>query len=179
MTYIVDMRTILIAMFSISLLPAQQKPQTLRDILLEQLHTTHDQEDEFVPLRIAVEGLTPEQAKWTDGRGNHSIGQIVNHVAFWNARWLEKFEGKKQGAYSGNNDDTFNNFDAKTWSATVAKLESGMKAWEKAVQDADDARLKASASQVAHVGTHNAYHVGQIIYVRKLQGVWDPSKGVK
>ena len=32
---------------------------------------------------------------------------------------------------------------------------------------------------IAHVGAHNAYHIGQILYVRKLQGVWDPNKGVK
>jgi len=24
--------------------------------------------------------------------------------------------------------------------------------------------------KIAHIGTHNAYHVGQIIFVRKLQG---------
>ena len=29
------------------------------------------------------------------------------------------------------------------------------------------------------VADHNAYHLGQIIYVRKLQGAWDPGKGVK
>jgi hypothetical protein len=27
--------------------------------------------------------------------------------------------------------------------------------------------------------THTAYHTGQILYVRKLQGVWDSDKGVK
>ena len=32
---------------------------------------------------------------------------------------------------------------------------------------------------IAHVGAHNAYHIGQILYVRKLQGVWDPAKGVE
>jgi hypothetical protein len=26
---------------------------------------------------------------------------------------------------------------------------------------------------------HNAYHIGQIVYIRKLQGSWDPEKGVK
>jgi uncharacterized damage-inducible protein DinB len=176
------MRTILIVMLSAGLLPAQEppkKPQTLKEILLEQLHTTHDKEDWFVPISIAVEGLTAEQAKWTDGHGNHSIGQLVNHLAFWDSRGLEQFKGEKPGAYNGNNDETFNSFDSKTWSATVARLDSVMKAWEKAVQDADEAKLKASASQVAHIGAHNAYHLGQIIYVRKLQGSWDPSKGVK
>ena len=51
--------------------------------------------------------------------------------------------------------------------------------WEKAVADADEARLKANASLIAHIGTHNAYHIGQIIYVRKSQGTWDASNGVK
>ena len=59
------------------------------------------------------------------------------------------------------------------------RLDGVMKALEKAVQPADDAKIKASASQIAHVGAHNAYHLGQIIYIRKQQGVWDPSKGVK
>lgn len=156
-----------------------KKPQTLREVLLEQLHTTHDQEDWFVPANVAVEGLTPEQAKWTDGKGNHSIGQLANHLVFWNERNLARFEGKTPAAYSGNNDETFNSFDSKTWADTVQRLDRVMKEWEKVVGEADDAKLKDAASLIAHVGTHNAYHIGQIIYVRKLQGVWDPAKGVK
>ena len=176
------MRTLLFAVLAGGLLPAQvqpKKPQTLKEILLEQLHTTHDNEDWFVPINIAVEGLTPDQAKWTDGHGNHSIGQLVNHMAFWSARNLQKFKGEKPDAYNGNNDETFNSFDSKSWTATVARLDSVMKAWEKAVQDADEAKLKASGSLVAHIGTHNAYHLGQIIYIRRQQGSWDPNKGVK
>jgi hypothetical protein len=96
-----------------------KKPQTLKEVLLEQLHTTHDQKDWFVPIAVAVEGLTPQQAKWTDGHGNHSIGQLVNHLAFWDARALAQFKGEKAGAYSGNNDETFNSFDTRTWTATV------------------------------------------------------------
>jgi uncharacterized damage-inducible protein DinB len=163
-------------------LPAQnstKKPTTLREVLLEQLHTTHDNEDWYVPINIAVEGLTPDQAKWTDGHGSHSVGQLVNHLAFWNERNLERFEGKPPGAYNGNNDETFNSFDSKTWAETVKRLDNVMKAWEKAVAEADDAKIAAEASRIAHVGAHNAYHLGQIMYVRKLQGAWDPSKGVK
>ena len=158
---------------------AKKKPQTLKEVLLEQLRTTHDQEDWFVPIDVAVEGVTPEQAQWTDGRGNHSIGQLVNHLAFWNERNLEKFEGRTSKAFSGNNDETFNSFDSKTWNETVKRLDRVMKSWEKAVEQADDAKLRAAASQIAHIGAHNAYHLGQIIYVRKQQGSWDPAKGVK
>jgi len=31
----------------------------------------------------------------------------------------------------------------------------------------------------AIIATRNAYHIGQIVYVRKLQGSWNPEKGVK
>ncbi len=54
-----------------------KSPTTLRGVLLEQLHTTHDQEDWFVPANVAVAGLTAEQAKWSPGKGNHSIGQLA------------------------------------------------------------------------------------------------------
>ena len=47
------------------------------------------------------------------------------------------------------------------------------------MEAADDAKLQAWASTIAHIGAHNAYHVGQIIYIRKQQGWWDPEKGVK
>jgi uncharacterized damage-inducible protein DinB len=103
----------------------------------------------------------------------------VNHLAFWNSRSLEQFKGQKPSAYNGNNDETFNSFDAKTWRETVQRLDEAMKAWEKAVAEADETKLKTSGSLVAHIGTHNAYHVGQIIYIRKLQGSWNPENGVK
>jgi uncharacterized damage-inducible protein DinB len=176
------MKQALVFLFLLSALCTQaqdKKPATLRSILLEQLRTTHNNEDWFVPANIAVEGLTPEQAAWTDGKGNHSIGQLANHLIFWDRRSLVKFKGETPGKYSGNNDETFNSFDAKSWADTVKQLDEVLTEWEKAVESADDAKISASASLIAHVGAHNAYHIGQIIYIRKQQGVWDPAKGVK
>jgi uncharacterized damage-inducible protein DinB len=176
------MKQTLVFLFLLSALSTQaqdKKPATLRSILLEQLRTTHNNEDWFVPANIAVEGLTPEQAAWTDGKGNHSIGQLANHLIFWDRRSLVKFKGETPGKYSGNNDETFNSFDAKSWADTVKQLDEVLTEWEKAVESADDAKISASASLIAHVGAHNAYHIGQIIYIRKQQGVWDPAKGVK
>ena len=157
----------------------KQPPTTLRGVLLEQLHTTHDSEDWFVPAKIAVAGLTADQANWSPGKGNHSVGQLAYHLWFWDARSLERFNGVKSAAYNGNNDETFDNFNPAQWEDLQKKLDQVMTDWEKAVETADDAKLAANASLVAHVGAHNAYHLGQILYVRKLQGVWDPSKGVK
>ena len=43
------------------------KAVTLRSVLLEQLRTSHSEKDWFVPIDVAVEGLTAEQASWKDG----------------------------------------------------------------------------------------------------------------
>jgi uncharacterized damage-inducible protein DinB len=155
------------------------KPVTLRTILLEQLRTTHNEKDWFVPIDVAVEGLTAEQATWKDGSGNHSVGQLTNHLLFWNRRELAKFKGEPEEKFSGNNEETFNNFDTKKWNDTVKQLDQVMSELEKFVETADENKLTTSASEIAHIGTHNAYHVGQIIFVRKLQGSWNPEKGVK
>jgi uncharacterized damage-inducible protein DinB len=157
----------------------EQKPMTLKAVLLEQLRSTHNKAEWFVPANTAVAGLTPAQASWTDKSGNHSVGQLANHLVFWDREELAKFKGEKPEKFSGNNDETFNNFDEKSWNATVAQLDAVMTEWEKAVEAADDAKISLWASAIAHVGAHNAYHIGQIVYVRKLQGVWDPAKGVK
>ena len=81
--------------------------------------------------------------------------------------------------YSGENDDTFNNFDNQQWANAVERFNQVMTDWEKAVEADDDKKIEASASDLSPIATHNAYHIGQIVFVRKLQGSWDPEKGVK
>src|SRR6201991_3845581 len=157
----------------------QKKPMTLKEVLLEQLRSTHNKAEWFVPANTAVAGLTPAQASWTDKSGNHSVGQLANHLVFWDRESLAKFKGEKPAKFDGNNDETFNSFDEKSWAATVTQLDAVMTEWEKAVEAADDAKISLWSSRIAHVGTHNAYHIGQMIYVRKLQGVWDPARGGK
>ena len=154
-------------------------PTTLKGVLLEQLQSTHDKEQWFAPAKIAVEGITAEQAAWKDGKTNHSIGQLAAHLVFWDRQALAKFKGEKPAAFSGNNNETFDSFDAVKWSQIVHDLDQVMSDWEKAVQGADEAKLEKWASTIAHIGAHNAYHIGQMIYARKMQGTWDPEKGVK
>ena len=169
---------LLVATLSLSAFAQDKGPTDLRGVLLEQLRTTHNQKDWFVSAKEAVDGVSAEQANWTDGKGNHSVGQLTYHLLFWNRRALAEFKGEDPGKFSGNNDETFNNFDAKQWNATVKELDEVMTAWEKAVESADDAKLQKGASTIAHIGAHNAYHLGQIVFVRKEQGSWDPKNGV-
>lgn len=152
---------------------------TLKSILLEQLKTTHNVKDWFVPPMIAVAGLTAEQANWKDSTGNHSIAQLTTHLLFWDKRVLDKFTGNPQSAFNGDNKETFTPVTEKTWNATIQSLDSVLTAWEVAVQNADEKKLKEWYSTIAHIGTHNAYHTGQILYIRKMKGWWDDNNGVK
>ncbi len=104
---------------------AQSSPATptLKSVLLEQLRTTHNQEDWFVPVKIAIAGLTPEQAAWKDETDNHSIAQLVNHLIFWNQQQLAKFKGEKPAAFSGDNKETFTGLDKAAWDASVKQLD--------------------------------------------------------
>ena len=108
-----------------------KKPTTLREVLLAELKSTHTSEEWFVPANIAVKGLTAEQASWTDGKGNHSVGQLAFHIVYWNRRNLEKLKGEQSPKFSGNNDETFDKLDAKTWDATVKDLDEVMSDLEK------------------------------------------------
>lgn len=152
---------------------------TLKSILLEQLRTTHNVKDWFVPPNTAIEGLTAEQANWKDSSGNHSIAQLANHLVFWDLNMLDKFMGVTPEAFNGNNKETFTAVTKQTWASTIKKLDSVLTALETAVQNADEKKLKKWYSTIAHVGTHNAYHTGQIIYIRKMKGWWDENNGVK
>ncbi|HKF48603.1 MAG TPA: DinB family protein [Terracidiphilus sp.] len=163
-----------------SLAQNKKAPTDLRGVLLEQLRTTHNQEDWFVPVSVAVDGLTAEQAQWKPaGKDAHSVGQLAYHIWYWDTRSLNTFKGIKNAPFDGNNNETFDKFDAAQWNDLVTKLNQELADWEAAVQAADDAKLAANASLIAHIGAHRAYHVGQILYVRKLQGSWNPDKGVK
>ena len=161
-------------------------PPTLKSILLAQLRSTHNKAEWFVSVNAAVAGLTPEQARWipkSEGPNNpapevHSIGMIAFHLLYWNTAALSQLKGEKAPTTSDNN-ETFNKFDATSWPGTVKKLDENLTALEQLVESADDARLAAIASTIAHISTHNAYHTGQIITIRKLQGSWDPENGVK
>jgi uncharacterized damage-inducible protein DinB len=88
-------------------------------------------------------------------------------------------KGQEPPKFSGDNNETFNNFDAKSWATTVAQLDKVMTDLEQFVETCDETTLEKNASRIAHIGTHNAYHTGQIIYIRREKGWWDESKGVK
>jgi hypothetical protein len=116
-------------------------PVTLRSLLLSELHSTHDTAEWFTPIKAAVAGLTAEKAKWVpqnaqgkiDSTANHSVGMLAYHLVFWNENALARLRGEKP-ASPGNNEETFNDFDAAHWDQIVQRLDRVMKDLEAAVE---------------------------------------------
>jgi hypothetical protein len=154
-------------------------PATLKSVLLTQFKTTWNQQEWFVPVANGIAGITAQQASWKPTDSTHSIGQLTYHLLFWNKRLLNEFNGKKGETFSGNNNETFDTFTETAWKNTVEELRQVMEEWAKAIEAADDAKLQSWYANIANMNTHNAYHTGQILYIRKQGGNWDANKGVK
>lgn len=140
-----------------------------------------------MPLNTAIAGLTAEQAQWLptnaagklDPKANHSVGMLAYHLLFYNRRALAHFKGQKAEDAPSNNEETFNNFDAAAWTKVVHDLDDVLTQIELFVEQADERSLAKWSTTIADISTRNAYHTGQIVYVRKLQGSWNPAEGVK
>ena len=119
-----------------------------------------------------MDGVTAEQSNWRDNSENHSIGQLVSHLIFWNERVLNAFDGNTLPDFNDDNNITFNQYEVEKWPLAIKKLDSIQTVWEQKVLSASDEQLKEWSSNIANVCSHNAYHTGQIIYIRKRNGWW-------
>ena len=157
-----------------------------KDILLEQHNACYDENDWFVSVKNALDGLTAEQAAWKPDGADNTIWEEVNHLIFWNERWLQRYRGELNYPEDIENTGTFKSED-KDWQATLAKLDAVMQEWREKLESITEEKLASPVnaqyqapwwSPLVQQNIHNAYHTGQILLLRKLQGSWDKSKGV-
>jgi uncharacterized damage-inducible protein DinB len=157
-----------------------------KEILLNQHSACYDENGWFVALKSALEGVTAEQAAWKPQNIDNSIWETVNHIIFWNERWLQRYRDELTKPEDVENKGTFKS-EETDWQATLEKLNAVMDEWREKLESIDDAKLESPVndeyqapwwSPLAHQNIHNAYHIGQIVLLRKLQGSWNEEKGV-
>jgi uncharacterized damage-inducible protein DinB len=159
---------------------------SVSEVLIEQFTACYDEDGWFVSLRKALEGVTAEQAAWKPAGLDNSIYENVNHIIFWNERWLQRYRGELDHPEDVENKGTFKS-DETDWERTLEKLWDVMDDWRKRLAEISDEKLASPVnaeyqspwrSPLAHQNIHNAYHIGQIVLLRKMQGSWDATKGV-
>jgi uncharacterized damage-inducible protein DinB len=158
----------------------------MKEVLLYQLKAACNQADWFVPLKTAIEGITPPQAAAKHNPQNNSIEEIVHHLIYWNELYLDRFKDPGFSFSEISNDETFKNSLGLTWEEARKKINHVFDEWINCISDSEDAMLNSTipnkgktwAVMISNLISHTAYHTGQIITLRKEHNCWDTAKGV-
>ncbi|MBG9563961.1 DinB family protein [Brevibacillus agri] len=153
------------------------------ELLVHEWECTYDKEDWFPPLKHALAGVTAAQASWRpEGAAANTIWENVSHLLYFKERLLHRLSGTEFINTAETNDDTFQPSgspdDEAAWQATVQRMETvHRQIHEKLVALSDEAfdqplpSIPAGQS-VMSIILHDAFHTGQIVQIRKLQGSW-------
>ncbi|MCJ2145975.1 MULTISPECIES: DinB family protein [Bacillus] len=159
----------------------------LKNVLLEQFKACYNETTWFVCFQTASADLTESQARQKGEGSENSILEIANHLIFYNERYLKRFKGIPVPAFDYTIDDTFVNKSGLGWEESRQELNTIYDEWIDALSACEEEMLNEPAQHDPHstwaeilslLILHNAYHLGQIVTIRKQQKSWDPSKGV-
>lgn len=156
---------------------------TTRELLLYLLEYAYEKEGAYPPLAAAVAGLTAAQASWKPAPERHSIWQITLHMTHWMEAGLDALAGKPQ-VYEDlqRSDWRAVSGDERGWRADVERLHTAYRQLKERLQSMTEEELSAmlepyrgkpkyaAAIRFARTATHDTYHLGQIRYLRALQG---------
>lgn len=157
----------------------------ISEVLLQNWDYAMNIEDWSPPLSDALNGVSSEQALWKpQGAAGNSIWETVNHLTYYKERLLRKLKGLPKLPDLESNDATFTVTESgdEAWQQAVDKLKSVhadlrviIEALEEGAYDWGGSG-HAPGEEVMSLILHDAYHTGQIVLVRKLQGSWPSNR---
>lgn len=153
----------------------------VRTLLLQQWASCLDEEDWFPPLEKVLENITLEQAIWKPVEGKmNSIWELVSHLLFYEKRLLMRFLGDTENEpQAENNEATFRLPTAtlQNWMETKQEYFNVHRELEKILAQSEHEDLyrqipgeRSLVLELKSLALHNAYHIGQIVFLSKMQG---------
>lgn len=150
-----------------------------KDVLLRIWDIANQTESWYAPVQKALENVDAAQAVWKpeDLAEFNSIQEITHHLLYYKARFLSRLT-HSDFEHLADNEATFVAGLSMGWKEVreeLQKTNSEIMEYLLTLQDADLDRLQpkeAIGLQVMDLATHDAYHAGQIVLIRKLQGAW-------
>jgi uncharacterized damage-inducible protein DinB len=137
----------------------------------------------------ALEGLSAKMASQRPDKENHSVWEILHHMVFWQDLILNTLRGKKVEWPKRSEEGWLGSPGSgkkKEWDQLVNSFHKGLRSAERIARNNSSRDLTKSnpewngasiGSALQIIVNHNGYHLGQIIYVRKLLKRWPPPKG--
>jgi uncharacterized damage-inducible protein DinB len=134
-----------------------------------------------------LDGLSTADAERRLPAVAHSVAEIVAHLSFWQDWFYARCAGHAQpmvsSALAG-----WPAVDAGTWPDVRSRFVNRLSELGR-LADGDVSRALSppiefpplaaytTSDALIHVATHNAHHLGQVIVLRQLLGVWPPPAG--
>lgn len=146
------------------------------DLLLNVLDSTYEKESWYAPLKHAIEGITAEQATWKPaGEATKTIWENVNHLIYYKERLVSNMQGI-EWTNNLDGDQTFSlieqSNDDVEWKKIVKRAEDVYHNLRQLLIKASENEIEQLESKLLDIFLHDAYHTGQIIQIRKMQGSW-------
>ncbi|MBP0726952.1 DinB family protein [Bacillus sp. RG28] len=149
-----------------------------KDLLLYVLDSTFDKESWYAPLKNAIEGITAEQANWRPaGEATKTIWENVNHLIYYKERLVANMDGCNW-THNLDGDETFHlteqSNEEKEWKKVVERVENAHHNLRQILSHISIEELNENSleGKLMDILLHDAYHTGQIIQIRKMQGSW-------
>lgn len=142
-----------------------------------------------LPPAHALENLTPDAAERRIDGANHSVAELVAHMDFWQRWFSARCEGQALPMAAAAADG-WPVVTPGSWPAIERGFLEGLE--QAAALGDDEASLTkriepaiefpplaeyTRREALIHVAGHNAHHLGQVILLRQIMGLWPPPKG--
>lgn len=139
---------------------------------------------------VVLDGLSAEQALAKPNGLPHSIAEIVAHMCFWQ-EWFNHcaksgFTGSPEHAAEG-----WPAVSADNWDVLREQYLASIEEAKRIVATSDSLQepllppgvpipflaKESRGSGILHAAVHSGHHLGQIITLRQLMGLWPPAAG--
>ena len=150
--------------------------------LRDALHGT----GQFIDARRALDALDWQAAGEKPPGAEHSIRRITAHLVFWQDLYLERLAGAERpspphdaAGWPGGDAPR----DEREWKALAARFADGL---ARAITAIDSVPLgltlprwdgRTRFAGLNGLAIHNAYHLGQVVQLRRMLGAWPPPGG--
>jgi uncharacterized damage-inducible protein DinB len=141
----------------------------------------------YVEPMCTLEGLSAAEARKRPKRGIATIWEQLLHMVFWQDIMLTRLKGQtppdvphdqdgwpKMPPVAGQDE---------AWADLLAHFASGLQEAERIARCAklgnrmSRQTKRTFANQLLSLSTHNGYHLGQIVTLRRMIGKWPPPSG--
>ncbi|MEI4804249.1 DinB family protein [Bacillus sp. NPDC077411] len=155
----------------------------VKTLLLQQWASCLDEEDWFPPLEKVLEDITFEQAIWKPVEGKmNSIWELVCHLLFYKKRLLMRFLGETANEPQAEDNESTFRLPTETfqnWKKTKQEYFYVHRELEKILAKSEYEDLyrhipgeRSLVLELKSLALHDAYHIGQIVFLSKMQGAW-------